>query len=436
MGRNNRRQAVLVAAGHLFNDFYNSLLIPILPILVSELRISLTMAGAVVSTLSVTTSLLQPVFGWLVDRRPRLWILALSLAWITTLMTLTGFAPHYGIFLFMVGMAGLGSAIYHPLGSVMMTRAVGGRKSLAMSIYTSIGNFGEALVPLIATPVAMALGLKGLVSLAAPGLILAWLIFRAYRREKALEAGGDDGFSAREAGKAPVVEVPAAGAQVTEAQAMEAQTVEAQVVGTQAAPPSTASSRRSWLWVAVLDLVLILRSAVHISLIGFLPVYLVQRGYSNVAAGQILFAFMAAAALGIPFAGLLADRYGRKPVMLFSLAGAFGFISLFLAFDGALGVVMLALAGALILASLPLAVVAAQEMFPARAGMASGLMMGFAWGIGGLGATVTGALSDAFGVAAALHIMIWLLLPAAALVAFLPSHVSLPESAPVRATGA
>lgn len=431
MGRNNRRQAVLVAAGHLFNDFYNSLLTPILPILVSELRISLTMAGAVVSTLSVTTSLLQPVFGWLVDRRPRLWILALSLAWITTLMTLTGFAPHYGIFLFMVGLAGLGSAIYHPLGSVMMTRAVGGRKSLAMSIYTSIGNFGEALVPLIATPVAMALGLKGLVSLAAPGLILAWLIFRAYRREKALEAGGDDGFSTGEAEKAPAVEDPAAKTQVGEAQ-----TVEAKVAEAQAVLPSTASSRRSWLWVAVLDLVLILRSAVHISLIGFLPVYLIQRGYTNVAAGRILFAFMAAAALGIPFAGLLADRYGRKPVMLVSLAGAFGFISLFLAFDGALGVVMLALAGALILASLPLAVVAAQEMFPARAGMASGLMMGFAWGIGGLGATVTGALSDTLGVAAALHIMIWLLLPAAALVAFLPSHVSLPESAPVRATGA
>ncbi len=236
-----------------------------------------------------------------------------------------------------------------------------------------------------------------------------------------MEAGGDDKFSVQESGKAPAMEVLAA---------------DAQAVGTQAAPPLPASPNRSWLWVAVLDLVLILRSAVHISLIGFLPVYLVQRGYTNVAAGQILFAFMAAAALGIPFAGLLADRYGRKPVMLVSLAGAFGFISLFLAIDGALGVVMLTMAGALILASLPLAVVAAQEMFPARAGMASGLMMGFAWGIGGLGATATGALSDAFGVVTALHIMVWLLLPAAALVAFLPSHVSLPEPTPVRATKA
>ncbi|MCL4517435.1 MAG: MFS transporter [Firmicutes bacterium] len=422
MGKTNRRQAFLVAAGHLFNDFYGSLLTPILPILVRELNISLTMAGAVVSTLSLTTAFLQPIFGWLVDRRPRLWVLSLGLAWIATLMTFTGFAPHYWIFLVMAGLAGLGSAVYHPLGSVLMTRAVNGQKGLAMSIYSSIGNFGEALVPLIVTPVAMALGLKGLALLAIPGLLLAWLIYRAYRNEPSpspelltvsLERRSD--------GDGETLYTPASS--VNPAPAAPTAPV---------APPAPAApTGHPWFWVALLDLVLIMRSAVHSSLIAFLPVYLVHKGYTIVASGRILFSFMLASAVGIPFAGLLADRYGRKPIMVISLAGTFVFTSLFLITGMRPGVVLLTLAGVLILATLPLSIVAAQELIPARAGMASGLMMGFAWGIGGVGATVTGALSDAMGVGAALHAMIWLLLPAAALVVFLPAHVSKPaRSAP------
>lgn len=403
MVQRNRRQTALVAIGHLLNDFYNDLLPPILPLLVREMHLSLTMAGAVVSTLSVTTSLLQPLFGWLVDKKPHLGLLGLCLAWIAVLMTMTGWAPNYAVFLAMAGLAGLGSAMYHPLGSVMMTQAVNGQKGLAMSIYSSIGNFGEALVPLVVTPVAMALGLRGLVVLAVPGLILAWLLFREHQWQEK-EGQKEQNFLSSTLRGSSDPRIPGKTGEVS-------------------FPPE---SRRSWRWIMILDVVLILRSFVHVSLIGFLPLYLVQQGYSPIAAGQVLFIFMVSGALGIPFAGLLADKYGRKPVMLISLGGTFVFLLLFLMFNGPVGVILLALAGTLILASLPLAIVAAQELIPARAGMASGLMMGFAWGLGGLGATATGALADAFGVGMALYLIIWLLIPAAVLVAFLPAHVSRP----------
>ncbi|MDI3280934.1 MAG: MFS transporter [Bacillota bacterium] len=380
--------AFLVAGGHCVVDFYNELLPPLMPFLVASLGLSMTMAGGLVSAVAVSASLLQPLFGWLVDRTGWQWLLPLSAAWIAVLMSTVGLVKDYRLLILLVGLAGLGSALYHPLGSVRITSLAPRHRGLAMSAYSALGNFGEAVVPLVAVPLVLSRGLKATWLLALPGVTFALVMWLLRGR------GGRAG--------APLGAGPN---------------------GAQAFAFHPAELRGRWRQVLLLDASLILRSWVHVSLLTFVPLYLVESGQTPLVASRLLFLFMAAGAAAIFVAGHLSDLYGYRPVMIGGLLGTVAaFLGFLVAPSPALAVVFLVAAGALILAPLPVAIVAGQRLIPHRAGMASGMMMGFAWGLGGLGATLTGRLADLWGISAALRTVIWLLVPAALFVLTLPGE--------------
>lgn len=380
--------AFLVAGGHFVVDFYNELLPPIMPFLVSGLGLTMTMAGGLVSAVAVTASLLQPLFGWLVDRTGWHWLLPFSTAWIAALMSAVGLVRDYRFLILLVGLAGLGSALYHPLGSVRITSLVPRHQGLAMSAYSALGNLGEAVVPLVAVPLILSWGLGSTWRLALPGVAFAFLMWLLRGR---VERAG--------------VQMHAAGG------------------GAQTLLLHPADLRGRWRQVLLLDASLILRSWVHVSLLTFVPLYLVESGQTPLMASRLLFLFMVTGVAAIFVAGHLSDLYGSKPVIVVGLLGTMASFLGFLATSSpALSVIFLMAAGAFILAPLPVAIVAGQRLLPHRAGIASGMMMGFAWGLGGLGATLTGRLADLWGVSAALRAVIWLLVPAALFVLSLPKE--------------
>ncbi len=157
----------------------------------------------------------------------------------------------------------------------------------------------------------------------------------------------------------------------------------------------------------------VLREFVGASYMSFLSVLWVGRGASVTLGGLSLTVFALSGALGGVIGGRLSDRLGRRRVIVGALLSAIPFLYLFLITDGVLSMVLLALGGMLLLASNPVSVTFAQELFPQHRGMVSGLVMGFAWGVGSLLITLVGYLGDVLGLEAALGIVTGLLLPAA-----------------------
>src|SRR5207245_7594073 len=126
-------------------------------------------------------------------------------------------------------------------------------------------------------------------------------------------------------------------------------------------------------------------------------------------------------------AGPLADRWGARPFMRWVFLAAIPFGLVFLETTGVLAFVMLGLFGAILTSSFSVSIVLGQAYLPRNAGTASGLIVGFAIGAGGVGVTALGWVADRYGLPAALWISA--LTPLAAFVAtrFLPAP-SVPEA--------
>lgn len=121
-------------------------------------------------------------------------------------------------------------------------------------------------------------------------------------------------------------------------------------------------------------------------------------GAGSVAVGVVIGAFSATALVGRPFGGRLADRVGRRPIVIGTLAAATPLVLLFLVLPAGVATPLLFLAGAVVVASFSVTVVLGQEYLPNRIGVASGVTLGLAIGLGGLGAPLLGLLADAHGL--------------------------------------
>ena len=174
-----------------------------------------------------------------------------------------------------------------------------------------------------------------------------------------------------------------------------------------------------------------IRSAVQICFVNFLPLYLSQRGLAAIAAGKLTSLFLFFGALGGFSGGTLADRFGERNVISFSMLFSTPFLLAFLLAEGPLSYLMLALGGVVLLSTVPVNVVMAQELIPQSASVVSALMMGFAWGMGGMMVPIVGKIADVSGLKKALMVVV--LLPAFGflLSLLLPRKSSVKEVTPV-----
>ncbi len=333
---------VLLSLGHFCVDLYSGALSAFQPWLVAKLHLTLTQAGILGGVLVCSSSVMQPLYGYLSDRFKSRLFSTLAPASAGIFISALGVAPSYGWLLAMVTLGGAGVAAFHPQASSRVGLSTTAQRGHWMAIFISSGTLGMAAGPTYFTTLANTLGLERSFWGALPGIVVTVLLLFLLK--------------------------PIAQSAATERHRFDWRPLRA------VAKPLT-----------ILYFAVFIRSIVQIAFSQFIPLYLSrERGASLAVASLTLSFYMIAGALGGFIGGHIADRFGGRLVILVSMIGSVPFLALFLLTDGWLSTVALALGGLILLFTIPVNVLMAQELVPSQAGTISALMMGFAWGVAGM----------------------------------------------------
>lgn len=357
------RALILLIVGHLITDTTQGGLPTLLPLLQDSLGLTYAASGAVVMTMNLTSSVIQPLFGYLTDRFQLRWLLPAGVALSGIGFALLGLADSYAMVLAAVVVCGLGVASYHPEAFKAVLGSAGPRKVVAVSWFMVGGNLGMGLGPLLLGAYLALWGLKGTLAYALPGLAMAALLLVSWGR---LNPVG-------------LKDSPAA------------------------SPIEPAPWRQRLGAIGILVLAVVLRSWVHSGVMTYVPFWYTHvLGGDPVEVGPLLTTFLVAGVLGTMAGAPLAERIGPRRFFIISVILTAPLLVWMLLARGWWLYPAIALVGGVLISTWSTVIVMAQQILPDRAGMASGLMVGFAVGSGGVGATVLGWVADGWGVETAL----------------------------------
>ena len=366
-----RRALTVLGAGHLCVDLCQGAVPALLPFLAAERGYSYAALGGLVLASTIGSSIVQPLFGLLSDRFARPWLIPVGLVLAGVGIALAGPAPTYAWTAAAVVVSGLGVAAFHPEGAKFAGIASRERRGRGMSLFSVGGNAGFALGPALVTPLVLAFGLAGTLPLVVLPLLAALLSARELRRLRALEApAGRNG---------------------------------------------AAATRRHDDWNAFgrVNGLVALRTGVYFGLQAFVPAYFVVELASSEAAGNAALTIMlAAGAAGTLIGGGLVDRFGARAVLIATMTLLLPLLLVLPLVDAVAATVLLGAVGFVAIATFSVTVVMSQAYLPSRPGLASGVTLGLAIGLGGVAATALGVIADAYGLRAVLWTVALLPVPA------------------------
>ncbi|MDA1753344.1 MFS transporter [Bacillus cereus] len=352
-----------ISFGHFLNDSMQAVVPALFPILEKTMNLSYMQVGWIAFALNMTSSIMQPVFGMYSDKKPSPFLLPLGM--FSSMLGMIGlaFAPNFIIVIISVLFIGLGSAVFHPEGARVAYMAAGTKRGLAQAIYQVGGNTGNSLAPIFTALIFVPLGQigsLGFTAFAGVGIVLLIFVSNWYRNELATGAVRRKKRAALEAENAIV-------------------------------------STHIKFVILLLVFLTFVRSWYGAGIGNFYQFYLIEHyGLSIKNAQYFVFAFMIAGVLGTFFGGPLADRFGKKTIIVFSMLGSAP-LALLLPHVSLMWVVPLFLCiGFISSSSFSVIVVYAQELVPGKVGMVSGLIVGLAFGLGALGSVVLGKLADIY----------------------------------------
>ena len=365
-----KRAMALLSGGHLATDLASGTLPALLPFFKERFDLSYTLAALLILASTFASSIIQPFFGHWADRYRLEWMLPAGITVAGLGIGLGTAMPSYWLLLLFVVISGFGVAAFHPEASRCASFASGPRRASGMSLFQVGGNIGFGLGPIVAVPLVSWLGIRGGLLIAVPTTVVGLILLRQLPRLAGL-----------------------------------ARTFHAQTVHEGENNPRA---------LALLLTVITLRGALTFGLITFVPLYVVGLGHSKSYGSHLLALMLLVGGAGTLFTGPLADRVGRRPVLIGSTLLGGLFTVLFIQIDGPLGAIGLAGVGLCTIATYAVQTLMCQEYMPQNLGMASGLAIGLSSGLAGVAAVVLGAVADSINLKTAL----WLLV-AAPVVAFL-----------------
>ena len=345
-----------LVVSHIANDSYFGFLPPILPLIVVQMDLPLSLAGLLASMLAITGAVGQPVFGYFADRARKGWLIALGPIG-GALMTLLVYMPNYGSMLALFLVAGAGSACFHPVASVIATQISGKRKGFGTSVYVAGGRVGVGLGAAMSTFIITTWGLEAIPLGGLFGLVIGIPFFFI----------------------APKLDDP------PEREAMNfRQTLK--------------SLSKVFSPLFIMWLVNLCRTTVTMAVSTFMPLYIVTGGGSLGAGGRSITLFLFAAAAGGIYGGHLSDLIGRRAVMIGGMVLGTPVLGLTFYVPDPMQTVLLMLSGALLYAPMGVSVTYAQEVASEHKALVSSFMLGVVWFIASMIIIGVGALGDVYGI--------------------------------------
>jgi len=366
LGRFNLKVLIILSLGHMVTDIYQGALPATLPFLKDKLGLTYTMTGVILMVANFTSSILQPLFGFYSDKKDKAALLPVGILAAGIGYALLALPSDYYLVLFLVVISGLGVAAYHPEGYKTAHFFTGERSVTGMSVFSVGGNLGLAIGPPMAIYVTRYLGFDALPVVIIPSLLCTALILTQKR----------------------TIAIP-------------------RLEHTAKQAEGTKTSISSYVSLFLVVAIVIMRSWTQMGLLSYIPFYYINYLKGDpVFAGNLVFVFLACGAAGTLIGAPFADRWGHR--FFIRLTMFLATVNLPLMFvpyiaNSYLLFFVLGLEGMLLISTFSVTIVMAQRLLPNRLGVASGLMVGFAIGTGGIGVTLLGIVADNFGVPVALE---------------------------------
>jgi len=360
----NKKALAILSAGHLITDINQGALPALLPFFKEALNLSYTTSGVILLSANLTSSIIQPAFGHLSDRRPQGWFLPLAPFIACLGFSVTGFISNYSLLLLCVILSGIGVASFHPEGFKTAYFFTGDKKATGMSIFAVGGNLGIAIGPILALTLVTSFGIKGTLGMIVPGILIAIiLLFNMSMLTTPVES----------AHKEAMKEV------------------------------KTPLSKNQKMSFFLLVSIATMRAWTQFGLATYIPFYYINYLKGNpLYAGKLVSTYLMAGAVGTLIGAPLADRWGHKKLLLITFALSSPLLLLSYYSSGLITFVFLGISGMVLISTFALTTVMAQALLPQHLGMASGMMVGFTMSAGGLGVTLLGMIADTWGVPMAL----------------------------------
>ena len=352
--------------GHVWVDASQAIL-PVALVKLKELfSLSYFQVGFIMAVLNLTSSVIQPVFGYISDRFSTGWFVPVGILWTAFAMGLLGWSANYRVAVLLVGLAGLGTAAFHPRAMMAVYLVSGSRLGFGAAVFSTGGNLGFALGPVVGSFLVLGFGLHATLGLLAPGVLLCLIIFfyrgDFLRREPAVKEKSSKDFN-------------------------------------------KALRNIPWLSLIAVCLIVSLRSWVYISFLTYLPMFFQTQGIELKTGSLMLTVYLVGGAVAGLYGGHFSDKVGRRRVIVVSMLIYPILASLMILSKGGWTWLLAGASGAALLASFAVTIVVAQELMPQYLGLASGLILGLGFGAGGLGTAFSGFLADKIG----LYQVFWIL---------------------------
>ena len=351
-----------LSGGHFAADFASGSVPAMIPFLTARFDLGYALAALLLLAVTISSSLVQPLFGLWSDRRGVLWLIPGGIVLAAVGVGGAAISPLYPVVVVLVFAGGLGIAAFHPEGAKFAAYASGPKRASGMSYFNVGGNAGYAVGAFATGELVVWLGLVGGLVAMVPVLFASMLIARELPRLSKL--------------------TPVRGPGVHD---------------------SGVDDRRA---MTLLGVVIALRSVPWFALLAFVPLWVVAHGHSKSDGNRLLFLMLLAGAIGTLVLGEVADRIGLRRTLLVTQAAIAPLILAFVYVGGVVGVIALMLVGVCVVGTFGVTMVLSQLYLPRHVGMASGLSIGLAMGIGGIAAVILGAVADAVDLRLALTVSV------------------------------